>query len=168
MPRVTEDAQFGPGPEQFGYPMPVVTLAGFGARLGASLIDAVILAVPMLVLLVVGRGPLAAGGLAQTALGQAMAIVYGGWLVARYGRTVGMRALNIRVVPLEPRDELGAGQAWLRAAAFNLPSMLPVVGVMWVFVDCLWMLWDKPNQQTLHDKIARTVVVTTIPSLAAG
>ncbi|WP_161791310.1 RDD family protein [Streptacidiphilus jiangxiensis] len=165
---MTEDAQFARGPEQSGFPLPVTTLAGFGARLGASLIDAVILAVPMLVLLVVGRGPLASGGLVQTVLGQAMSIVYGGALVAGYGRTVGMRALNIRVVPLDPSAELTSGQAWLRAVAFNLPSVLPVVGVFWVFVDCLWMLWDKPNSQTLHDKIARTVVVTTVPSLAAG
>jgi uncharacterized RDD family membrane protein YckC len=27
------------------------------------------------------------------------------------------------------------------------------------YLDGLWQLWDKPYQQTLHDKFAQTVVV---------
>jgi hypothetical protein len=29
----------------------------------------------------------------------------------------------------------------------------------WRWIDGLWQLWDKPYQQCLHDKFARTVVV---------
>ena len=31
------------------------------------------------------------------------------------------------------------------------------------YVDGLWQLWDKPYQQTLHDKAAKTVVIK-VPS----
>jgi hypothetical protein len=27
------------------------------------------------------------------------------------------------------------------------------------YLDGLWQLWDKPYQQTLHDKAAKTVVI---------
>ena len=30
-----------------------------------------------------------------------------------------------------------------------------------LLVDCLWPLWDRPWQQALHDKAAKTIVVPT-------
>ena len=34
-----------------------------------------------------------------------------------------------------------------------------VIGFVFVLIDCLWPLWDKPWQQAIHDKAAKTVVV---------
>ncbi len=51
---------------------------------------------------------------------------------------------------------LTRGMAAKRYLVENVAGMLvPFL----VYLDGLWQLWDKPYQQTLHDKFARTVVV---------
>ncbi len=34
-----------------------------------------------------------------------------------------------------------------------------IAGGLFLLLDDLWPLWDKPWQQALHDKAAKTVVV---------
>jgi hypothetical protein len=43
-----------------------------------------------------------------------------------------------------------------------LLALIPLVGTvvgMYNWADSLWLLWDKPNRQCLHDKFGRTAVV---------
>ena len=40
-----------------------------------------------------------------------------------------------------------------------IPFVGAAVGV-YVLLDNLWLLWDRPNQQCVHDKYAKTIVVT--------
>jgi uncharacterized RDD family membrane protein YckC len=76
----------------------------------------------------------------------------------RAGQTVGKKALSIRVIRQETGGPIGYPRALGRNAVRGLPFFIPFVGLLWVLLDNLWMLWDRESQ-TLHDKAARTLVV---------
>jgi uncharacterized RDD family membrane protein YckC len=86
--------------------------------------------------------------------------VYHVELMWRTGQTLGKKVLKIRVVPLDPSQRLTRGAAAKRyAVAVIAGSLIPLLNI----IDGLWQLWDKPFQQTLHDKAADTVVVKDLP-----
>jgi uncharacterized RDD family membrane protein YckC len=89
-------------------------------------------------------------------------VLYGG---AR-GQTVGMMAVGVRVVRDGTHDVLGYGRAFCRALAEQflriLGTVTIILGVIWL-LDMLFPLWDKKNQ-TLHDKLAKTVVIRVRPT----
>ncbi|MBB6170596.1 putative RDD family membrane protein YckC [Nocardiopsis mwathae] len=100
----------------------------------------------------------------------AIALAYEGTMLRYYGRTLGKMALSLRVVPLDtPRDPGGSlppGTAVVRALVWYGPSSLlgwiPFLGVLanlFPIVNGLWPLWDRPNRQSINDKVAKTVVV---------
>ena len=77
-------------------------------------------------------------------------------LMYRTGQTLGKRIMKIRIVPIDPAATLTRGMAAKRyLIEFVAGMLLPFFS----YVDGLWQLWDKPFQQTLHDKVAQTVVV---------
>ncbi|NBE81121.1 RDD family protein [Micromonospora rubida] len=78
----------------------------------------------------------------------------------RTGETLGKKVMKIRVVPLDPTGTLDRGLLGKRyLVQFVGCSLVPGLS----YVDGLWQLWDKPWQQCLHDKFARTVVVKVAP-----
>jgi uncharacterized RDD family membrane protein YckC len=82
--------------------------------------------------------------------------VYSVELMYRSGQTLGKRIMKIRIVPLDPAATLTRGMAAKRyLVEFVGGTLIPYFH----YVDGLWQLWDKPFQQTLHDKVARTAVV---------
>jgi uncharacterized RDD family membrane protein YckC len=85
-------------------------------------------------------------------------IVYGGLLCGSgRGQTVGMMATHTRAVSASDASaSIGYPRAFGRAAFEYL--MGAVFVIPWV-VDMLFPLWDSKNQ-TLHDKVANTVVIT--------
>ena len=95
---------------------------------------------------------------------------YGAVCLRWKGRTVGMKALNIRVRTVEPSEgPLPWGvivRRLLGQQGASLFLMLPGTGFfvgaaissVWGLLDVLWASWDRRNQ-TLHDKIAGTLVV---------
>ena len=84
-------------------------------------------------------------------------VLYGG----PRGQTVGMMAVGVRVVREGAHDALGYGRAFWRALAEQflriLAAVTLILGVVWL-LDMLFPLWDK-KRQTLHDKLAKTVVL---------
>jgi uncharacterized RDD family membrane protein YckC len=77
-------------------------------------------------------------------------------MMFRTGQTVGKRAMKLRIIPLDPGAALDRGSATKRYLVQYLAgSFVPFLS----YLDGLWQLWDKPYQQCLHDKFARTVVV---------
>jgi len=120
--------------------------SGFWRRLGAVLIDSVILFVPYAVLLV----------LVDYTVAQLISVVID-WTYytmlegGRTGQTLGKRALGIRVIDFRAGGPIGYGRGLLRQIGKLLSGVVIALGY-------LWMLWDKENQ-TWHDKIATTVVV---------
>ena len=121
--------------------------ATFGQRLGAYLIDIVIVNVAIFVLgsLVRGAGP---GILLALALGLGYFSLFEG---SGSGQTVGKRLVRIRVVDFESGLPIPYGRAFVRNAGRWVSGI--VVGLGY-----LWMLWDR-DRQTWHDKFAQTTVV---------
>jgi uncharacterized RDD family membrane protein YckC len=88
---------------------------------------------------------------------------YEGAMTAARGQTLGKRAMRIRAARLS--DGAVPGPAgWRRASVYALPGVLTVIllGPLFWLLNCLWCLWDQPYRQCLHDKAARTVVVTAL------
>jgi uncharacterized RDD family membrane protein YckC len=121
--------------------------ASFGYRLGAWLIDVVLLGVVNTVLrAIIGLYP---GYLLGTIVNFAY---YGYFEGGPAGQTVGKLALGIRVVRKEPDfGPLGWGTALLRNLCRYLSGLACLLGY-------LWMLWD-PQKMTWHDKLTNTIVV---------
>ena len=157
-----------------GYAMPRV-LAGFWPRVGAAVIDGMILGGPGSLLLgisfalapteqrtcyVNGRRtlcefPTVASIVVIVLLYVAVVVLglifYYGQLEGKTGQTVGKRALGIQTVRSSTGEPPGVGRAIGRAFARYL-SILPC------YLGFLWMLWDDEDQ-TWHDKICDTVVI---------
>ena len=140
-------------------------LASWGRRLAALLVDAAILG------LVVAATVLAAGVPAEDLRdrirdGETLLIVllflvpeaiYQTWMIGSRSQTLGKMALRIQVVDAESRSPIGYARAftrWISTAALRALFTVPTV------VDHLWPLRD-PRNQTLHDKLARSIVVRT-------
>lgn len=87
--------------------------------------------------------------------------VYDALTHARWGQTLGKRVMHIRVVALPDRSPITGGAAAKRATLYALAPQVPGVGGIFGLVNVLWLLWDKPYRQCLHDKVAHTIVVKT-------
>ena len=104
-------------------------------------------------------------GLTPVSVGAAITLLYGAILCgSARGQTVGMMALKTRVVTADQGTPLGFWRAAGRAAFEYLLFVLVVIP--WV-LDMLWPLWDARNQ-TLHDKISGTVVVSLQAPVPTG
>ena len=139
-------------------------LASRGKRLLARIIDALLIGIPVGV--VVG---LAQGGY-STNTGQTywqqgvytlVYLVYEGLMLTTQGQTVGKKLMKIRVAMLSNGTIPHGQPGWFRAAVYSLPAFVPCLGSLFWLVNVLFCTWDKPYQQCLHDKAARTVVVAT-------
>jgi uncharacterized RDD family membrane protein YckC len=154
-------------------------LAGAGHRLGARVIDALVVVVAMLVAagLVVGGGAallssLSDGGPpfppAVAVIGIiviVLAVQYGYEVevpLRWHGQTPGKRLLKIAIAPLQPGASLRRGQLAYRFSVLMVFNLLAncYIGL----IDPLWCLWDKPYKQCLHDKPPKTVVVNVDPA----
>jgi uncharacterized RDD family membrane protein YckC len=122
--------------------------ANFGQRLGAYLIDVVIIVVVEVIAWVLFNAGVAY--LVSLLFGLAYFTYFEG---GPTGQTLGKRALGIRVIDFRAGGPIGYGRGLLRYVG-RLISGIPCA------LGYLWMLWDKENQ-TWHDKIATTVVVPT-------
>ncbi|MCC3779767.1 RDD family protein, partial [Streptomyces sp. UNOB3_S3] len=171
---------YGPG----GYPQDPYAmqqrppLAGWWARVGATLLDGLILGVVPMVLIGVGVGMMIAGhetcdsfsasqgyceptgssglmtgGLVVMGLAFLLSVFLGFWSLHRQGKTgqtPGKKAVGISV--LRERDGMptGFGMAFVRNLCHILDGFL--------YLGYLWPLWDE-KKQTFADKIVGTVVV---------
>jgi uncharacterized RDD family membrane protein YckC len=98
-------------------------------------------------------------------LGVMLAIlgIYGVYYVEsiyRSGRTLGKKAVGLAVVPLAPGARMTRAMVIRR---FLVQVGGGMIVPLFTYVDGLWQLWDKPYQQTLHDKAAGTVVIKVSP-----
>ena len=101
-----------------------------------------------------------AGGVLQYA--------YQAVMVARWNATLGKMAVGLRV-----RRPDGSPATWREALLRPLlptfggvANLVPGVGLI-ALLDYFWMLWDE-RKQTVHDKIASTIVVTKESPTVAG
>jgi uncharacterized RDD family membrane protein YckC len=92
-----------------------------------------------------------------------LSFLYDWFQHAKWGQTLGKRVMKIKVVALADRGPVTGGSAAKRAAAYGLAPQVPLIGGAFSLINSLWLLWDKPNRQCLHDKFAGTVVIKTEP-----
>jgi uncharacterized RDD family membrane protein YckC len=138
-----------------GGPVAAAPYATWGARAGAYLIDGVIIAVIFGLLLAVGVVSRNVAPFVLIGLFGLASIVYKPLMEGSRGQTLGKMALGIKVVRADDAGPIGYGEAFLRWIIAVVIGFVPLGSL----VDLLWPLWDKYNQ-TLHDKVAKTIVVT--------
>jgi uncharacterized RDD family membrane protein YckC len=145
-------------------PAPGLAFAGFGPRLVAYIVDAIIVTVAVVVVaiaggLVIGVG-FAASGSASTAIGGGFLLVIAITVVtlgyfplfwAREGATPGMKMFGLLVVRDSDGGPISGGQAILRLIGYWVSSLVFYLGYIWIFIDKRRRGW--------HDLIAGTVVV---------
>ncbi|MFI9273619.1 RDD family protein [Kitasatospora sp. NPDC052896] len=85
-------------------------------------------------------------------------LVYEGLMLSRDGQTLGKKAMKVRVAMLADGSSPGNTAGWTRAAVYTLPAVI-CCGLWWL-VNGLFGVFDKPYRQCVHDKAARTVVVS--------
>jgi len=120
---------------------------GFWRRFAAAFIDSILIGIVSTILeLIFGN---AGAGLAF--LGS---IAYYTYFHGNTGQTPGDAALSIRIVDLNGGGSIGYGRAFVR-------WLVSLVSAFVFMLGYLWMLWDRPERQTWHDKAASSVVVPT-------
>ncbi|MFD0345377.1 RDD family protein [Kitasatospora aburaviensis] len=130
-------------------------LAPIGERLLARLIDVAVLLIPNIVLfLAVKNSFLLSVATALLAFGYEAVM-----LITQGGQTLGKKALRLRAVDLGHGGKAAEGGYLARAAVYSLPGAVYCIGSLFALLNVLWPLWDKPLQQALHDKAAKTIVV---------
>lgn len=97
------------------------------------------------------------------AISVVVGLIYNTIFLTRSGATPGKMALGIRVRRVDRPGPLTLVEALRRQAlqiGLSILSLVPILSTLASpvsLLDSLWLLWD-PRRQTLHDKIADTVV----------
>lgn len=131
--------------------------ASWGVRVGATLIDTLILIAVVFVLVLAAGGAAGEDGLgAGVIVAYVVAYLYAPLTMMRSGehngQTFGKQALGIRV-RRDTGNEIGFWYSALRELLAK-----GILGPLTLGIDYLWPLWDKRNQ-ALHDKVVGTFVV---------
>jgi uncharacterized RDD family membrane protein YckC len=166
-------------PGAYGSPQ-TAPYAPWAVRLGGYLIDAVIFLVVLVVLVLIFRHShaldvhlMARKGTRRRNFSAVPFLITGALWVAYgtvlcggpRGQTVGMMAAGVRAVGDQDRGVLGYSRAFGRALVEGVLRLINLfyflLGLVWA-LDMLFPLWDK-KRQTLHDKVAGSVVIRTRP-----
>jgi uncharacterized RDD family membrane protein YckC len=167
---------------------PKLEPASWGKRVGAYIIDSLLLTVPTAVYAfngVFAEFQAAVPGMVDPVTGEAdpaavqelaarfagvqlkwtlayliLATVYYVVLHGWRGQTLGKMVFGMKVVD-EDRRPIGMGRAFKRALAFPIASVVPFVGSLFGLLNGLWPIWDE-RKQSLGDKLARTLVVEEV------
>jgi uncharacterized RDD family membrane protein YckC len=167
-----------PGYPQGNLPYGMPPLASWGARLGATLLDGLIIMLVPMGLLIAGYTRFAAkvidrqnqcddagvsncrlphipsSSLALILIGGALSLVgffYLSYREGNSGQTPGKKIVGIRLLREHDGSTLGFGLAFGR-------RLLHVIDGAACYLGYLWPLWDEKNQ-TFTDKIVHTVVI---------
>ncbi|MFF7449224.1 MULTISPECIES: RDD family protein [unclassified Streptomyces] len=96
----------------------------------------------------------------QSLVAAVLYIAYDTVMISRSGQTLGKKWLGMRVANLENGSTPSVQTALARAAVLWIPFAF-CCACVWTAVAGGWSFFDKPYKQGLHDKAAKTVVVST-------
>ncbi|MGX1566617.1 RDD family protein [Streptomyces sp. NPDC055506] len=96
----------------------------------------------------------------QSGVAAVLYIAYDTVLTARTGQTLGKKLLHMRVANLDNGDTPSVQNSLLRAAVLWIPFAF-CCACVWTAICGGWSFFDRPYKQGLHDKAAKTVVVST-------
>ncbi|MGW0821491.1 RDD family protein [Streptomyces sp. NPDC002845] len=91
------------------------------------------------------------------------AVLYMGYdivFTTRNGQTLGKQLMKLRVANLNDGSTPSMQTALMRAAVLWIPFAF-CCACIWTAIAGGWSFFDKPYKQGLHDKAAKTVVVST-------
>ncbi|GAA2259297.1 hypothetical protein GCM10010415_21530 [Streptomyces atrovirens] len=97
---------------------------------------------------------------AQSLIAAALYIAYDTFMTVRNGQTLGKRWLRMRVADLSDGSNPSVQTALIRALVLWLPFAF-CCACVWTVIAGGWSFFDRPYKQGLHDKAAKTVVVST-------
>ena len=137
---------------EHGNPGEVYELAGLIDRLAANLIDSFLLILPMMIIAIVltSAGQSLPDQLVRFVFLAIPVAYHWYFLTRRNGQSPGKFVLGIRVIKTDG-SAIGDVDACIRAIGYNVSAMLFGLGFVWAFFDA--------NNQSWHDKMARTYVV---------
>jgi uncharacterized RDD family membrane protein YckC len=142
-------------PSQYGA-TPGAPFASWISRVGAYLLDALIVGIPLGILAGIGGAIGGGGGAAVVIVAYLVGLGLFLWnQVFRQGRTgqsLGKQVVGIRLIREQDGQPVGPGMTFVRYLAHILDSIPCYIGY-------LWPLWDSKNQ-TFADKVCNTVVVS--------
>ncbi|MBT3152981.1 RDD family protein [Streptomyces sp. CHD11] len=165
----------GPGGPYGGTPGPSDPLAGMppladsGRRTLARIIDMILVGIVVVLLTwpfgvneynIDGNDVNVGNGFAQSVIAAVLYIAYDTLMTARSGQTLGKKWLHLRVADLADGSNPSTQTALTRAAVLWLPFAF-CCACIWTAISGGWSFFDRPYKQGLHDKAARTVVVST-------
>ncbi|MGX1270263.1 RDD family protein [Streptomyces phaeoluteigriseus] len=155
-----------------GYPADPLSgmppLADSGKRTLARIIDMVLVAIVVWLLTwgfgvneydVDGDGVEVGKSLAQSLVAAVLYIAYDTVMTAKSGRTLGKKWLGLRVANLDNGSTPSTQTSLVRALVLWLPFAF-CCACLWTAICGGWSFFDKPYKQGLHDKAAKTVVVS--------
>ncbi|MEY9991689.1 putative RDD family membrane protein YckC [Streptomyces sp. V4I8] len=96
----------------------------------------------------------------QSLVAAVLFIGYDTIMTARTGQTLGKKLLNMRVANLDNGATPSVQASLIRAAVLWIPFAF-CCACIWTVIAGGWSFFDKPYKQGLHDKAAKTVVVST-------
>ncbi|MFG2788799.1 RDD family protein [Streptomyces sp. NPDC048419] len=97
---------------------------------------------------------------AQSVVAAVLYIAYDTYLISKSGQTLGKKWLNMRVANLNDGSTPSVQTSLARAAVLWLPFAF-CCACIWTAICGGWSYFDRPYKQGLHDKAAKTVVVST-------
>ncbi|MEN8650153.1 RDD family protein [Streptomyces sp. 21So2-11] len=149
-------------------------LAPTGSRLVARIVDALIVGIPMSLLgWLIGMfdgyssdwddiSDQAGGGksLFWQLITMVVYVGYDTYMTSnKNGQTVGKRLMGLRVAMLNSGTVPETSASLMRAVVLWVPALICCFCIWWL-VNLIMILVDKPYKQGLHDKAAKTVVVS--------
>jgi uncharacterized RDD family membrane protein YckC len=130
----------------FGY-----DLARRRERLFATIIEGIVMAVPILLLFgdsVSDSGPYSFGSIVG---GSILSAILGAIFYPKWGGNLGHKIMGLKVISAENGEiQTNAKTGAIREALKSVFSL--------VFIPVVWLLWDD-NRQNLYDKVVKTYVV---------
>lgn len=143
-------------------------LADSGKRVLARIIDMVLIGVVVVLLsLLFGTNEYdwdpdkvdAGRSFGQSLLAAVLYMAYDSYLISKTGQTLGKKWLGLRVANLNDGANPTLQTALVRAAVLWIPFAF-CCACIWTAICGGWSFFDKPYKQGLHDKAAKTVVVS--------
>ncbi|MEV0222398.1 RDD family protein [Streptomyces sp. NPDC050704] len=98
--------------------------------------------------------------LGQSLIAALLYIGYDTFMTTRSGQTLGKKWLNLRVANLDNGSTPSVQTSLVRALVLWVPFAF-CCACFWTAITGGWSFFDKPYKQGLHDKAAKTVVVST-------
>jgi len=132
------------------FPEVIISYASFWERFAAAFIDGLILVIPNYAIKYMIDGTLTGYGLGSLVTFVLQWLYYALLESGSRQATLGKRAMGIKVTDIEG-NRISFGKATGRYFAKILSAII-------LFIGYLMMLWDD-KRQTLHDKIAGTLVI---------